>query len=209
MFLGVGGFIRQKSKLTTRLSNAKLGWWPMDIINNSVLIIQKHSVLLWNHSLYNLLFLLLLLEDGHYDNSTFKMYFYMKNLFGDIYMQQPQEFVDTTKPTYICKSCWAIYGLKQALRAWFAQLSTWLLDFSHLKQTPHSSFFIISTLNIFFLVYVDGIVITVTSQKAIDTLIGNLGRAFSMKDLGRLSYFLVVEVNHTTLVYFSLNAIHS
>lgn len=35
----------------------------------------------------------------------------------------------------------------------------------------------------FFLVYVDGIVITVSSQKAIDTLIGNLGRAFPVKDL--------------------------
>lgn len=64
------------------------------------------------------------------------------------------------------------------------------------KSAPLFLFSIMQTL-IFFLVYVDDIVITASSQQAIDTLITTLGRTFPVKDLGRLYYFLGVEVDHT------------
>ena len=41
----------------------------------------------------------------------------------EVYMEQPQDFIDATYPTYVCHLHKAIYGLKQAPRAWFTCLS--------------------------------------------------------------------------------------
>ena len=42
----------------------------------------------------------------------------------EVYMAQPEGFVNSLKPQHICKLRKAIYGLKQALRAWFARFRT-------------------------------------------------------------------------------------
>lgn len=68
--------------------------------------------------------------------------------------------------------------------------------FSPPRQTLLSSLFI-QPRHMFLLVYVDDVVITASTTTVIDTLIADLGSAFPMKDLGHLSYFLGVEVDHT------------
>ena len=42
----------------------------------------------------------------------------------DIYMKQPQGFVDVTKPTHVCKLIKSLYGLKQAPRAWNSKFTS-------------------------------------------------------------------------------------
>lgn len=115
-------------------------------------------------------------------------------------MQQRQGFVDPAHPTYICKLDQAIYGLKQVSRAWFGQLSSWLLDYVFNSSRADPSLFILnqSNVHIYFLVYVDDIVITASHSSIIDSLIQNLDCAFPVKDLGSLFYFLGVEVDHTS-----------
>lgn len=44
----------------------------------------------------------------------------------NIHMMQPQGFVDITHPTYVCSLKKAIYGLRQAPRAWDSWLSNFL-----------------------------------------------------------------------------------
>jgi histone deacetylase 1/2 len=44
------------------------------------------------------------------------------------------------------------------------------------------------------LVYVDDIIVTSSSNKAITVLLQDLGLAFAMKDLGDLHFFLGIEV---------------
>lgn len=41
-----------------------------------------------------------------------------------VFMQQPQDFVDPLRPNFVCKLNKAIYGLKQAPKAWFSELSS-------------------------------------------------------------------------------------
>ncbi|GJY67284.1 retrovirus-related pol polyprotein from transposon TNT 1-94 [Tanacetum coccineum] len=54
------------------------------------------------------------------------------NLREEVYVSQPDGFVDPNKPNYVYKLKKALYGLKQAPRAWYDMLSSFLIsnDFS-------------------------------------------------------------------------------
>nr|GFB53033.1 copia protein [Tanacetum cinerariifolium] len=54
------------------------------------------------------------------------------NLREDVYVSQPDRFVDPDNPNHVYKFKKALYGLKQAPRAWYDMLSSFLLskDFS-------------------------------------------------------------------------------
>jgi hypothetical protein len=54
-------------------------------------------------------------------------------------------------------------------------------------------------LQIYILIYVDDIIIVSSSSSATDKLLQQLCREFAMKNLGRLNYFLGIEVHHTSL----------
>ena len=44
----------------------------------------------------------------------------------DIYMSQPEGFVDEDKPNYVCKLRRSLYGLKQSARCWNITLDEYL-----------------------------------------------------------------------------------
>jgi len=90
----------------------------------------------------------------------------------------------------------AIYGLKQALRAWISRLSNKLLQLGFVASHVDSSFFIIRGRDycLFILIYVDDIILTGSSAAAIESLLVQLQLEFAIKDLGSLHYFLGVEV---------------
>nr|GEW23030.1 uncharacterized mitochondrial protein AtMg00810-like [Tanacetum cinerariifolium] len=46
----------------------------------------------------------------------------------DVYVCQPEGFIDANHPSHVYKLKKALYGLKQALRAWYDELSTFLLE---------------------------------------------------------------------------------
>jgi histone deacetylase 1/2 len=48
----------------------------------------------------------------------------------------------------------------------------------------------------YFLVYVDDIILVSSSATAADRLVSSLGTTFAVKDLGKLHYFLGLEVTH-------------
>nr|GEZ68879.1 hypothetical protein [Tanacetum cinerariifolium] len=61
-----------------------------------------------------------------------KTTFFNGNLREEVYVSQPDGFVDPDNPNHVYKLKKALYGLKQALRAWYDMLSSFLLfeDFS-------------------------------------------------------------------------------
>lgn len=95
----------------------------------------------------------------------------------------------------------ALYGLKQAPRAWFQILKEYLvhqLDFRASKADP--SLFIQDSDGqlLLLMAYVDDIVVTSSSVASIDIVIKLLHDKFALKDMGQLSFFLGIEVQHTS-----------
>jgi hypothetical protein len=117
-----------------------------------------------------------------------------------VYMVQSPGFIDLNAPSTVCHLKKAIYGLKQAPRAWFQHLNSKLFDLGFHGSQFDSSLFIFSngSVRLFVLVYVDDIILTSFSPTAINGLIQQLPTEFLIKDLGKLNFFLRVEVSQST-----------
>lgn len=115
----------------------------------------------------------------------------------EVYMKQPHGFVDPSFPNYVCKLDKSLYGLKQASRAWFSRLSVRLLalGFHAFKADTSLFYFRHGGTTIYFLVYVDDIIVVSSSDQAIQELLLQLRADFTLKDLGPLSYFLGIKVD--------------
>ncbi|KAK1699467.1 hypothetical protein QYE76_016164 [Lolium multiflorum] len=116
----------------------------------------------------------------------------------EVFMRQPPGFEDAAHPTYLCRLDKAIYGLKQAPRAWHARLSTVLCGLGFRPSAADTSLFILRRpdITLYLLVYVDDIIVVSSSATATDRLIHQLRTPFALKDLGKLHYFLGIEVHH-------------
>ena len=116
----------------------------------------------------------------------------------EVYMRQPPGFVDPARPAHLCRLVKALYGLKQAPRAWHARLAAALRAHGFIPSTADTSLFLFQRpqVTMYLLVYVDDIILVSSSVAAADRLVLSLGKAFAVKDLGKLHYFLGLEVTH-------------
>ena len=111
-------------------------------------------------------------------------------------MQQPPRYVDAQFPHHVCQLHKSLYGLKQALRAWFDRFTSQLLHLGFVASVADSSLFIFHSHQtiIYLLLYVDDIIITGNSTSQVDHLVTALNSVFELKDLGDLSYFLGIQI---------------
>ncbi|CAL9020273.1 unnamed protein product [Prunus brigantina] len=118
------------------------------------------------------------------------------HLTEEVYMRQPKGFEDPSRPHHVCRLRKSLYGLKQAPRAWFHQFSEFLLQHGFVGSQADHSLFIYNSHGVYILllIYVDDILITGNQSNKVQSLITSLSKAFAMKDLGPLSYFLGIEV---------------
>ncbi|OMO73140.1 Integrase, catalytic core [Corchorus capsularis] len=117
-----------------------------------------------------------------------------------VYMKQPPSMIDSSNPNHVCKLKKAIYGLKQALRAWYNELRAFLLSFGFRQSHSDSSLFIFQRDEVvtYFLVYVDDILLTGTSNSHLQEVVSALSNKFSLKDPAPLSYFLGIDAIRTS-----------
>nr|GEW30226.1 putative reverse transcriptase domain-containing protein [Tanacetum cinerariifolium] len=134
---------------------------------------------------------------------TFKVYqMYVKNAFlngklnEEVYVKQPLSFESSEFSNYVCKLDKALYRLKQAPRAWYETLSTFLI------QNKFSSGRIDNTLFIYKLegdvlvvqVYVDEIIYCSTSYKLYKQFEKLVTKKFETSIMGELTYFLGLQI---------------
>jgi hypothetical protein len=101
--------------------------------------------------------------------------------------------------TRVCRLKKSLYGLKQAPRQWNAKLTAVLIENGFSQSKSDYSLFTKSDNDVFLalLVYVDDIIITGNSVTEIEKFKAFLNSKFMIKDLGKLRYFLGIEVNDT------------
>jgi len=94
----------------------------------------------------------------------------------------------------------ALYGLKQAPRAWYAQINSYLLNLGFKKSCNEAIVSIRLQNDDFLLVslYVDDLLVTGSSTQSITDFREKMKKVFEMNDLGKMTYFLGMEVNQSS-----------
>ena len=112
-------------------------------------------------------------------------------------MEQLPRFIAQGESVLVCRLCRSLYGLKQSPRAWFGHFSSMVQECSMTWSTSDHSVFYHHTSSgqcIYLIVYVDDIVITCNDQDGIQKLKQHLFNHFQTIDLGKLKYFLGIEI---------------
>ncbi|GJR12877.1 retrovirus-related pol polyprotein from transposon TNT 1-94 [Tanacetum coccineum] len=126
-----------------------------------------------------------------------KTAFLIGKLKEEVYVSQPEGFVDPDHPTHVYRLKKALYGLKQAPRAWYDTLSQFLLDNNFSKGAVDLTLFTWKTGKHILLVqiYVDDIIFASTDPKACDIFSNEMSSEFQMPMMGQMSFFLGLQVS--------------
>lgn len=118
------------------------------------------------------------------------------NLDEEVYVTQPPGFVRDGHEHKVLRLHKALYGLRQAPRAWYAKLDDTLLSLGFQKNKSEHAVYTRGSGNERLLlgVYVDDLIVTGGHTRAIDHFKDEMKAQFQMSDLGRLSYYLGIEV---------------
>ena len=112
-------------------------------------------------------------------------------------MEQPLDFVAQGESSgLVCRLRKSLYDLKQSPKAWFGKFSNVVQQFGMTRiEADHSVFYRHSSAGcIYLVVYLDDIVLTGSDHHGISQVKQHLYQHFQTKDLGKLRYFLGIEV---------------
>ncbi|KAK3012201.1 hypothetical protein RJ639_010896 [Escallonia herrerae] len=100
----------------------------------------------------------------------------------------------------VCRLQKSLYGLRQASRNWYHKFTQSLLVVGFIQSQSDHSLFTFARKGSFLaiLIYVDDVIVTGTDSAKISWLKHYLYAKFHIKDLGKLKYFLGIEVTHSS-----------
>lgn len=117
----------------------------------------------------------------------------------EIFIDQPDGFVkkNAESKVYLLKK--ALYGLKQAPRAWYSKLDDYLLKLGFEKSITEPTLYVVKKNEevLIISVYVDDLLVTGSSLSMVNQFKVKMLQIFEMNDLGKMSYFLGMEVQQT------------
>ncbi|GJT34832.1 putative ribonuclease H-like domain-containing protein [Tanacetum coccineum] len=125
-----------------------------------------------------------------------KSAFFYGTIEEEVYVSQPPGFVDPEFPKKVYKVEKALYWLQQAPRAWYATLSTYLLDNGFYRGQIDKSLFIKRVKGDILLVqvYVDDIIFGSTKKSLCTDFEKIMHKRFQMSSMGELTFFLGLQV---------------
>ncbi|PWA92889.1 zinc finger, CCHC-type [Artemisia annua] len=117
----------------------------------------------------------------------------------EVYVTQPEGFVQPGNSGKVYKLIKALYGLRQAPRAWNVKLDQTLKSLNFKKCNLEQAVYTKRNKNstIIVGVYVDDLIITGTPKKELESFKSQMEEKFEMSDLGLLAYYLGIEVTQT------------
>ncbi|GJZ53784.1 retrovirus-related pol polyprotein from transposon TNT 1-94 [Tanacetum coccineum] len=117
----------------------------------------------------------------------------------EVYVNQPDGFVDPHHPDKVYRLKEALYGLKQALRAWYDELSNFLVSKGFSKGSIDLTLFIIKKGEDILLVkiYFDDIIFSFTNSKLSKKFEKLMHIKFEMSMMGELKFFLGIQIHQS------------
>lgn len=118
-------------------------------------------------------------------------------LIEEVFVDQPKGYEKKGEEHLVYKLHKALYGLKQAPRAWFSRIKTHFIKEGFQNCDSEQTLFIKRRNEgkiIIVSVYVDDLIFTGDDEKLMREFKDSMMREFDMSDLGRMSYFLGIEV---------------
>ncbi|GJY02836.1 retrovirus-related pol polyprotein from transposon TNT 1-94 [Tanacetum coccineum] len=117
----------------------------------------------------------------------------------EVYVSQPEIFVDQDNPTHVYKLKKALYGLKQAPRAWYDMLSSFLLSQKFSKGAVDPTLFTRKESKDILMVqiYVDDIIFAYTDPSLCDIFADIMSSKFKMSMMGKMSFFLELQISQS------------
>jgi len=114
----------------------------------------------------------------------------------EVYVSQPEGFMVSGKENKVYKLKKALYGLRQAPRAWNEKLNKVLSSLNFVKCSKEPALYRKQEQDGLLLVavYVDDLLVTGTNRESILDFKRNMATKFELSDLGKLTYYLGIEV---------------
>nr|GFA06600.1 copia protein [Tanacetum cinerariifolium] len=129
-----------------------------------------------------------------------KIAFLYGSLKEEVYVNQPDGFVDPYHPDKVYRLKKALYGLKQAPRAWYDELSKFLLSKGFSKGSIDPTLFITKHRGDILLVqiYVDDIIFGSTNPKLSKRFEKLMHGKFEMSMMGELKFLLGIQIHQSS-----------
>ncbi|GJR23764.1 retrotransposon protein, putative, ty1-copia subclass [Tanacetum coccineum] len=118
------------------------------------------------------------------------------HLSEEVYMEQPEGFVNQKYPDRVCKLKCFIYGLKQASRQWNKRFNEEIKKFGFTQNRDEPCVYLKACeSNVTFLIlYVHDILIMGNNIPMLQDVKSYIRRCFAMKDLGEATYILEIKI---------------
>ncbi|KAJ9544937.1 hypothetical protein OSB04_024644 [Centaurea solstitialis] len=114
----------------------------------------------------------------------------------EVYVEQPEGFVDPIYPNHVYVLDKALYSLKQSPRAWYETLTDYLLGVGYKKGTIDPTLFFKRSGSdlIIVQIYVDDIIFASTKPEMCQEFENTMKSQFKMSMMGELTFFLGLQV---------------
>ncbi|GKB69724.1 retrotransposon protein, putative, ty1-copia subclass [Tanacetum coccineum] len=118
------------------------------------------------------------------------------HLSKEVYMTQPEGFVNPKYPNHVCKLKRSIYKLKQASRQWNKRFDDEIKKFGFTQNRDEPCIYqkTSGSYVTFLILYVDDILIMGNNIPMLQDVKSYLGRCFAMKDLGEVAHILGIKI---------------
>lgn len=103
----------------------------------------------------------------------------------EVYVEQPQGFEVLGRESHVCQLRRALYRIKQATRAWYSRIDTYLqqMGFTKSDADPNLYYIVVGDDLLILVLYVDDLFIT-GAERLISGCKEDLAMEFEMKDIG-------------------------
>ena len=136
------------------------------------------------------------IEDMELHHMDVSSAFLNGDLEEDIYMAQPEGFVEPGQEHLVCRLKKSLYGLKQSPRQWYQKLHETFTSMGFKRCPSDNSIWVWAKdkVKVIIPVYVDDLTLACNNLTSLNELKSQLKAKFEMRDLGELNYILGLEI---------------